>query len=65
MLQVGEVDAMLAGLARLKRAELGPALPAATRCGEARRVIELWTHADRGLEPLLIRLRRAAAGCAA
>lgn len=64
-LQVAEVDAMLGGLARLRRAELPPGLPVATRCAEAGRVLELWKDAEAGIGPLVARLRRAATGCGA
>ena len=57
--QQGEVDAMLAGYARLLRAELAVELgDPATACAPLRRVAELWRGSEPEWAPLM---RRAAA----
>jgi hypothetical protein len=64
-LQAVEVDAMLGGFARLRRAELPGAVADSTRCREAPRVVALWQHAEPGAAELLGQARRAARGCPA
>ena len=64
-LQAVEVDAMLGGLARLRRAEVRGAVADSTRCREAPRVASLWRQAEPGAAGLLSRARREAQGCPA
>jgi hypothetical protein len=64
-LQAVEVDAMLAGFARLRRAEVAGAVADSTRCREAPRVAALWRHAEPGADSLFGRALRAARRCPA
>jgi tRNA A-37 threonylcarbamoyl transferase component Bud32 len=62
-LQAAEVDAMLAGLARLRRAEVLQ-VRSGTGCREIRRVRELWRDAEPGVAGLRERAATAARRCA-
>jgi hypothetical protein len=63
-LQAAEVDAMLAGVARLRRAEVLQSLSAA-ECRSVRRVLELWRDAEPGVDALRKRADTAARRCSA
>jgi len=62
-LQTAEVDAMLGGLARLRRAETADPAADDAACRDARRVLELWHHADAGLAPLRGRAQAVTRRC--
>lgn len=64
-IQSAEVDAMLAGMARLRRAEVTRPPAGGQECRDVRRVLELWRNAEPELAHLKARTEAVARRCPA